>query len=233
MAEVGTWKCPLSGGGESEELVLRFNAGSDATILIIPPLFNEHNLMRRQLLEVMRRLLSAGQSSVLPDLPGWNESLQPLEAQTLPAWREAMVEAAKLFGATHVLTVRSGVLLAPADLPGWAFAPHSGAQLLRKLVRAQAVADQEAGGGRSRDDIYTQGRAEGFQLAGYAVGAELFAGLEAAQAPAQSRLTEITVEQAGGASLWVRSEPGESAEQADKLAELILSDLQGARGDEQ
>ncbi len=231
MPEVGTWQCPLPGGGQSEELVLRFGATSENTVLIIPPLFNEHNLLRRQLVEVMRRLLAAGKSTAFPDLPGWNESLQPLEKQTLSTWRETMAEAARQLKATHVLAVRSGALLAPTNLPGWVFAPQSGAQLVRKMVRAQLVANQEAGQSRTRDEIHAEARERGIRLAGHSIGAELFVELEAAPAPSSENLTEISVEEVAGAGLWARSEPGENSEQADDLAERILSDLPGSKGD--
>jgi hypothetical protein len=43
-------------------------------LLIVPALFDEGNRMRRLTVEVMRRLAASGIASVLPDLPGLQES---------------------------------------------------------------------------------------------------------------------------------------------------------------
>ena len=80
---IGNWPCTLPDGTVSEELIVRHGAGSEPRLLVIPPLYGEHNLMRRMLVETMRRLADAQIDTVLPDLPGWNESLQSLEKQTL------------------------------------------------------------------------------------------------------------------------------------------------------
>ena len=98
-------------------------------MLVLPALFDEANKLRRLTVEVMRRLDGAGVDSVLPDLPGCNESRQPLEAQTLDHWREAARAAATHCGATHVLTLRGGALTAPSELPGWAYSPVAGRQV--------------------------------------------------------------------------------------------------------
>src|SRR3546814_11084271 len=47
---------------------------SSATILIVPPLFEEANRTRRTLVLAMRALAAEGFAALLPDLPGQNES---------------------------------------------------------------------------------------------------------------------------------------------------------------
>src|SRR3546814_16734741 len=49
-----------------------------ATIVIVPPLFEEANRTRRTLVLAMRALAADGFAAVLPDLPGPNESLRPI-----------------------------------------------------------------------------------------------------------------------------------------------------------
>src|SRR5690606_13943847 len=97
------WPCPLPQGGLADEYALTVDRARPARVLIIPALFDEANRLRRFTVELMRRLDSAGIDSALPDLPGTNESLQPLDAQTGDGWRAATAAAAAHFAATHVL----------------------------------------------------------------------------------------------------------------------------------
>src|SRR5690606_34249762 len=73
---------------DGEEYALAFDEGREARLLVLPALFDEANKLRRFSAEVMRRLDAAGIDTLLPDLPGCNESLAPLEGQTLAGWRE-------------------------------------------------------------------------------------------------------------------------------------------------
>ena len=109
-----------------EEMALCFDDFRRWRLLIVPALFDESNRMRRFTVEVMRRLDAAGVDSFLPDLPGCNDSLAPLEVQTLAGWKAGMTSAAHFFRATHVLAIRAGALLAPTHIPGWHYAPQSG-----------------------------------------------------------------------------------------------------------
>ena len=65
-----------------------------ATILIVPPLFDEANRLRRTLVLAMRALAAEGLAAVMPDLPGQNESLVALEAVDLERWQDAFAEVA-------------------------------------------------------------------------------------------------------------------------------------------
>ena len=142
---IATWPCPDASGAVQDEYALIFDRQRPRRLLVIPPLFDEANKLRRQLAEVMRRLDHAGIDCFLPDLPGCNESPRPLREQTLQGWRHTATAAAEHFRATHVLAVRAGAIIAPSSLPGWRYAPVGGASILRTLLRARIIAQREAG----------------------------------------------------------------------------------------
>src|SRR3546814_309386 len=64
-----------------------------ATVLIVPPLFEEANRTRRTLVLAMRALAAEGLSALLPDLPGQNESPIPLVEADLTRWRVALARS--------------------------------------------------------------------------------------------------------------------------------------------
>ncbi|KLI64010.1 hypothetical protein [Aurantiacibacter marinus] len=220
-----TWPCPLSGGGVSHELALAFTKDRGANVLMIPPLFDEHNKLRAQIVAVMRCLDRAGFDSVLADLPGCNESLVPLEDVTLSGWRAAIHAAAELLGCTHVLAWRAGALLAPPELPGWQYAPLTGAKQLRAMLRARTIAAREAGKAEVMADLEKIARTDGIALAGWQLSAELFTGLEAAEPQTGTFQHIITQAEIGGPALWLRAEPERDDEQADALAELVVGQI--------
>lgn len=218
---IANWPCPLPAGGHSSEYALCFDRSRNRRLLVLPALFDEANKTRRQTVEVMRRLDGAGVDSFLPDLPGWNESTQPLEDQSLARWREAATAAASHFRATHLLTIRASAILAPAGLKGWRYAAHGGANALRALMRARQIATREAGRDERMDELAELGRSQGVELAGYHIGSQLFADLEAARLPDNGYLADIEQDMLGGSGPWLRAEPDYDAEQADALAALL------------
>lgn len=222
---LGEWPCPLPDGGIANELLLSLRADGPHTVLIAPPLFDEHNKMRRQIVEIMRRLSEAGIASALPDLPGFNESNQSLEAQSLSAWRAALSAAAQHLSATHVLTFRAGALLAPEGLPGWKYAPHTGAKQLRAMLRAAVIAAREAGEEVSSEALLAKGQKDGIRLAGWQLGAKMVSDLANADEDGAPHLTEIPQSDVGGRGLWLRAEPDDDAAQADALAQIIVEEL--------
>lgn len=215
------WPCPLPGGTSAEHYALVFDKGRKHRLLIVPALFDEANRMRRFTVEVMRRLDGAGIDSFLPDLPGTNESVEPLESQILGSWKAAMAAATQHFNATHVLAIRGGCLAVPDGLPGWFYAPAKGGSILRQMLRARTLAAREAGRDETRESLTSLALAEGIELAGYRFGPQLFADLEEAQAPADIGYSLIEQSDLGGPGLWLRAEPGESREQADALAAVL------------
>ncbi|TRD12507.1 hypothetical protein FGU71_11960 [Erythrobacter insulae] len=223
---IASWPCPLPGGGHADELVLQTGANdAEMRLMLVAPLFDEHNKLRRHMAQVMRRLSEAGIMCVLPDLPGLNESTQPLEDQSLAHWRSALAAASAHFNVTHVLSFRSGAILIGNDAKGWTYAPQDGAKLLRGMIRARAIASKEAGVAETSQELNDLGRSEGITLAGWPIGSELFCDLETAT-PARSD-TLVSIEQAliGGQGLWLRAEPGEDHAQADAMATAIIEEL--------
>jgi hypothetical protein len=218
--QLASWTAP----GGSVELVVRLGpADATARVLVLPAWFDEANKTRHFTVELMRELASLGVASTLPDLPGCNESLTPLAAQSLASWRAAAASAASQLDATHVLAIRAAVAIAPA-LPGWAYAPVAGKSVLRSLLRARVLSAKEAGRVETSEDLVTQGRAKGLMLAGYDLGAELVANL-ADQADTASPLTEVSQGDIDGPGLWLRAEPDHDPPQARALAARIATGL--------
>lgn len=222
---IASWPCPAPDGQPQAELAIAFDRERPARLLVLPALFDEANKLRRQTLEVMRRLDRSGIDCFLPDLPGCNESPQSLEQQTLAGWRAAATAAAAHFRATHLLTIRAGAIVAPDALPGWRYAPQGGTSVLRALLRSRVVAAKEAGRDEQAAGLSETGRSQGLELAGYRIGPALFAGLEGAQLAGGGKLTDIDQKDIGGGGLWLRAEPDGNAEQADALAAILAVGL--------
>lgn len=209
----------------SSEYALTFDRGRAERLVVIPALFDESNKLRHFTVEVMRSLDQAGVDTFLPDLPGQNESLAPLQDQTLSSWRDEVLAAAKHFGAPLVLTIRGGALLAPQHLPGWRYAPLGGSSQLRSMLRARVLSSKEAGQQESQESLLVAGRTEGLELAGYQLGGSMIAEFEAAEPALCEGQTEIAQSDLGGPGLWLRAEPDHNQDQAEKLAAIIAEGL--------
>ena len=221
-----TWNNPAPDGSlPLEELLVAFDRRRAVRVLICPAWFDEANKLRRFTLEVMRRLDALGVDSLLPDLPGCNESLAPLENQTLAGWRASMVAAGEALRATHVLTIRAGALVAPAGLPGWHYAAHSGPKLLRGMIRARTISAREAGLAETSEGLMAAGREAGLVLGGWRIGAAMFRELETAEPALAHGQSDIAQSAIGGPGLWLRAEPDEDAGQADRLAAIIAESV--------
>ncbi|MEW9856948.1 hypothetical protein [Novosphingobium sp. M1R2S20] len=214
------WPCPLPGGAIAEEYALTFDRGRAKRLLIVPALFDEANRLRRFTVEVMRRLDGAGIDAFLPDLPGTNESLQSLTVQEPHDWADAMAAASHHFGATAVLGMRGGCLFTPSMQQVLLYAPVKASAQLRQMLRARMLASREIGREETRDGLMALGLAIGIELAGYQLSAEFIRQFEPLT-PREDGV-EIAQETVGGSGLWLRAEPGESAEQADALAAAVL-----------
>lgn len=217
-----SWPCP-GPAGVADELAVVFDRARPVRLLIVPPLFEEMNRTRRMLIETQRRLDALGLDSMLPDLPGCNESLQTFSAQSLGSWRSSMEAASRHFAATHVLAVRGGALVFPTCLPGWVLEPIKGASILRQLLRARVLSAKEAGREENSTDLLEEGRNIGLELAGYRLSAALVAGLDSA-VPEDEGQRVIRQAELGGSALWLRSEPGEDPAQSAALAQIIASE---------
>lgn len=221
--EPAAWPCPLPGGGVREELALICDRARPLRLLIVPALFDEGNRMRRFTVETMRRLDAAGIDTFLPDLPGCNESLQPLDAQDPTDWLDATAAAARHFAATHALGIRGGCLFTPARLPALHYAPVKATSILRQMLRARMLAAREAGREETRDGLAEMALTAGITLVGYELGADFYHHFEP-MTPAPGA-AQIAHEQLEGPGLWLRAEPDENAAQADALAALVAAEL--------
>ena len=217
----------LSGwpGPAGEEYAVSLDRGRNHRLLVLPALFDEANKLRHFTLGVMRALDDAGADCFLPDLPGCNESLAPLNVQDVEGWRHAASAAARHFAATHVLAIRGGALLAPPDLAGWRYGATSGRSLLNTLLRARVLAAREAGANETREDLLATGRAEGLSLGGHDLSPAMIAQLEEASSHGD-RLTDIVPSELDAQPLWLRAEPEHDEAQAEALARRIAGDLQ-------
>ncbi|MDC8753445.1 hypothetical protein OIK40_02175 [Erythrobacter sp. sf7] len=222
---ISTWTITAPDGSTTEELLVALDRGRDRRVLICPAWFDEANKLRRFTVEVMRRLDAAGIDSFLPDLPGCNDSLARLDAQTLTGWRAGMTAAAQALSASHVLAIRTGALLAPETLPGWHYAPQSGPRLLRGMIRARTIAARESGFEEKAEALMALGRSEGLTLGGWPLSAAMIGELESAEPVLVAGQSEITQAMLGGAGLWLRAEPDEDGAQADALAAIVAESI--------
>lgn len=190
-------------------------------LLIIPPLFDEANRMRAQLVLLMRTLRDLGISSVMPDLPGMNESLEPQAFQTLSAWRVAAASAAKHFDVRHALYVRQACVLDTGTAPASHYAPSEPSKLLRAMVRAQSLAEKEAGNDRTASQILDTARVHGNLVAGWEVGRTMAQELCESAEVTNRAATLITHEEIGGRPLWLSNEGGVDESQAQALAKVL------------
>lgn len=213
---IGSWPHPESGS----EYAVTFDSGRQNRLLVLPALFDEGNKMRHFTVQVMRLLDKAGWDSALPDLPGQNESLTPLDQQSFASWKEAAAQCATWFGATHVLTLRGAAALAPEGLAGWHYAAANPSSQLRGMLRGRVIAARELGAQENRDDLLELGKADGLELGGYRLSATMIAELAEAKL-ADTKHQTIVQSALGGGGLWLRAEPDHSPDQAEKLANII------------
>jgi pimeloyl-ACP methyl ester carboxylesterase len=138
----------------SEEHAARIGPADGPLLLFIPPFFEELNRCRAMLLRTMRVLADRGWTCLLPDLPGTNESLRPLEACSWDDWRAA-IRAAAPEAIAGTVAVRGGCLLdGEVDAPcRWRLSPIDGAALLRDLARTGIVTEGADGGYRIATEL--------------------------------------------------------------------------------
>lgn len=201
-----------------------------ATILIVPPLFEEANRTRRTLVLAMRALAADGFAALLPDLPGQNESLVPLEKVDLASWQNALAEAAATIDGPQIIaSLRGGALIDhhPKAAAWWRLAPVGGASLLRTLMRARVAADREGGVTSSLDGLQAEAATAPLLLAGNRLSPAMIAQLGSAETQPVARLRTVTLgsgaDAIAGTPLWLRAEPGEDAAMAKAIAADIAA----------
>jgi hypothetical protein len=204
-----------------DEFCLGFGRDSARRILIVPPLFDEMNRMRRVLVSAMRDLADRGVGSALIDLPGCNESLAALSEQSLDGWRDAVETCATQLAATHIASIRGGALIdtGHTDLPHWRLAPVNGASLLKTMIRTRIAGEKEAGNSVTEAQLFAQAETARIELAGNMLGPDMIAQLAIAEPVALTNLTERKLgEDIVGSPLWLRAEPQDDAVFAANIA---------------
>ncbi|HKX22722.1 MAG TPA: hypothetical protein VJM81_05540 [Rhizorhapis sp.] len=224
--------CQYSFSGYSEQYV-HLGRKHPRQILIIPPFFEEMNRTRRLLLGAMRTLDEARIGTILPDLPGQNESLVPDGEISIGIWRAALERLTAQSGVIidMIAAFRSGAILDDAvDCSRhWRFAPEDGPGLLRQLVRTRLAADREAGIASSKTTLLTEARQQGMLFAGWEIPFMMIQELEASGLPAHDEVRTVLLEGSSapadayvsGKPLWRQSEPQED----HWLAQQIAADL--------
>ena len=198
-------------------------------VLLVPPLFEEMNRCRRLLADLGRALAERGIATVLPDLPGTGDCSG--SAASAASWRAA-VEALTVARPCHVFAMRGGALLADGNnaLGLYRFAPvGSGAILLREMMRAQAIADQERSGGKVTPSAYEKRLAAGqsVELTGYEITPALAVELTTLSLPDAAAPCRVADLKPGadivfdGPPVWRQADPAPSR----ALAVLISEDI--------
>ena len=201
-----------------------------ATVLFVPPLFEEANRTRRTLVLAMRALAANGFTALLPDLPGQNESLVPLDQVDLSIWQAALADtAATVDGPLIIASLRGGTLIDhhAKAAAWWRLAPAGGASLLRTLMRARVAADREAGITSSLDSLQAEAATAPLLLAGNRLSPAMLAQLGAAEVhpvhPPRTVTLGSGADAIAGTPVWLRAEPGEDAAMAEAIAADITA----------
>lgn len=206
-----------------DEQLLGFGGASDERcILIVPPLFDEMNRVRRMLIQTMRDLAGRGISSVLPDLPGTNESRASLLKQDLVTWRAAVSAAATKIGATHIASLRGGALIDDGmSVPHWRLAPVKGSTLLKAMLRTRIAGDKEAGIVSTSEQLMASAQHAPLELAGNIIGVAMLTSLEKAEPVITGAVREVALSEVGGSALWLRAEPQDDPAMSAALAAAL------------
>lgn len=218
---------------DRKELCLCAAAQSPRRVMLVPPLFDEMNRMRKMLVDVMRALEGLEVGSFLPDLPGTNESLIGLEQVTFSDWQAAIQACAQQHEISHIASFRGGALTVAAmdKASHWIFSPVKGATILRTMMRTRVAADRESGLNTSLAELAAQAETRPLELAGNILGSDLFAQLNAAEIPAMENQRIVRLEsdnkpsdiQIPGSALWLRAEPDDDPAMSKTIANDIAA----------
>lgn len=186
--------------------------------------------MRRTVRLAMRALAERGIGSLLPDLPGQNESLVPTADVSLHIWADALRQISEQEKRPLVsASIRGGALIDQhsAVAAVWRLAPVKGANLLKSMMTARIASDKEAGQPVSRDMLIAEAASVPLQLAGNWLSSDMIRELESASPAPLSSMREVRLGASGapdeitGTPLWLRAEPGEDAAMAYAIAQDI------------
>ncbi len=208
---------------DEREAMLKLGPEGAPTLLILPPLFEEANRTRFFLVEIMRGLAARGIASVMPDLPGTNDSPIATVDARFADWLAAI---AALPVPLATISLRGGALLdaAAATDRHWRFAPETGARLIRDMVRSTAMTSP-----LKANELEMAARTVPSVLAGNAIHPELFVALEAAMPANAVNCRTVRLEddpgdadaRVTGTPLWRRAEPDHDP----TLAAALVADI--------
>lgn len=192
-------------------------------IVIVPPLFDEANRLRRTLVLMMRHLSARGHGVHLPDLPGQNDSIIATQDASLDDWRSALDQFALALPARPLIASwRGGALIDDAAsnaIGWWRMAPIPGSNIVRSLLRVRIATDREMGSTSTMESLRGIAATGGeLLLGGNVLSSALLAALDAAIPAAVRPLRERAPAQLGGSAIWLRAEPGEDAAMARMMA---------------
>jgi hypothetical protein len=211
-------------GGREEQVLGIGDINATRKILIIPPLFDEMNRMRRMIVVAMRDLAARGIATFLPDLPGCNESLALMPEQDLECWRSAMILAAERLGASHIAAIRGGALIDDGlrDFPHWRLAPVKGASVIKTMMRTRIAGDKETGVTTSMDDLMAEARSSRVELSGHLLNLKMVEQLTAAEPAILPNVHTVNLgggtDMIAGSALWLRAEPQDDAAMSAAIA---------------
>jgi pimeloyl-ACP methyl ester carboxylesterase len=214
----------LSAGPYDLPTILR-GPDTGPCVLFLPPLFEEMNRTRRLLADLGRALAASGIGSLLPDLPGTGDAAGTPD---VAAWQTATAHLIEALAQRplRVVAVRGGALL--TDGSGsqglYRISPAaSGASLLREMMRAQAIADQEREGVRVSPSAYETrfARGETVALTGYDFTPALAAQLTTLTLP--DAAVPLRISPVEGPPVWRQAEPAPAPAFAAALAEDIAA----------
>ncbi len=199
---------------------------SGPVVLIAPALFEEANRLRAFTVAIMRRLAERDIASILPDLPGTNESLVATENATLADWRAAFAAAVPSRPA-HVVAIRGGALIdTEAKVVGrYHLSPPTGAEIVRDLVRTRLAGVREGGEAFDPADIDRPGPP--IALSGNMIARDLLVALGNATPSVADRIIRLEGDprdadrKVAGRPLWRLAEPDTDV----TLAEMIAEDI--------
>lgn len=182
--------------------------------------------MRAVTVAIMRALAARGIASILPDLPGTNDSLVATCDARLEDWRAAFAAAIPSRPAYSV-AIRGGALVdVEADAVGrYHWSPPRGADLVRDLVRTRLAGVREGGAPFDLADLEHPGPP--IDLAGNAIARDLLSALKTAEPLTATRTVRLEGDsrQADrtfvGRPLWRAAEPDTDPALATAIADDI------------
>lgn len=181
--------------------------------------------MRRTLVLTMHALSQLGHTTLLPDLPGQNDSLTKTQDVTLSLWRDALAGlAAKQTTPLLVASWRGGALIDDAAVNAigwWRMAPLAGASIVKTLIRVRIAGEKEAKRTVTTDQLRGEIQNGPIELGGNRLSTTMLNELDAASPAVVAPLRTVELIEVPGSALWLRAEPGEDSAMAKAMAANI------------